>query len=157
MYLSKLNTFWSINTIAVLEACNAFFEEYVSSQLYYRSWKTIELFFVWVIKIQYAVSVISSLLRLDKSSTSTSILAIYCFYHLNFLCLHYSSLLNEYKKVSALCLTLLNFVTLTSQHPCWKKLLNLTNYLFVVSCIFPAPPSNLTKPVELHFSPLQLT
>lgn len=53
--------------------------------------------------------------------------------------------------------------------PCWtlqhwllntpaeKKPLNLTNYLFVVSCFFPAPPSNLTQPVELHFSPPLLT
>lgn len=94
---------------------------------------------------------------LDRSSTSTIILAVSRLQQLNIFCPGHNPLFGVYEEVSALCLTRLNFVTLPSHHPCWSKPLNLTNYLFVVSCMFPAPPSNLTKPVKLHFSPSLLT
>lgn len=94
---------------------------------------------------------------LDRNSTSTIIFAVSRLQHLNTSHPRYNHPLSVYEEVSALCLTRLNFVTLPSHHPCWSKPLNLTNYLFVVSCAFPAPPSNLTKPVKLHFSPSLLT
>lgn len=94
---------------------------------------------------------------LDRSSTSTIILAVSRLQHSNIFCPGHNPLFSVYEEVAALCLTRLNFVTLPSHHPCWSKPLNLTNYLFVVSCMFPAPPSNLTKPVKLHFSPSLLT
>lgn len=94
---------------------------------------------------------------LDRNSTSTILLAVSRLRHPNILCPCYNPSVSVYEEVSALCLTRLNFVTLPSHHPCWSKPLNLTNYLFVVSCTFPAPPFNLTKPVKLHFSPSLLT
>lgn len=94
---------------------------------------------------------------LDRSSTSTIILAVSRLQHSNIFCPGHNPLFSVYEEVAALWLTRLNFVTLPSHHPCWSKPLNLTNYLFVVSCMFPAPPSNLTKPVKLHFSPSLLT
>lgn len=94
---------------------------------------------------------------LDRNSTSTIILAVSRLQHSNNLCPRYNSHFSVYEEVSALCLTRLNFVTVPSHHPCRSKPLNLTNYLFVVSLRFPAPPSNLTEPVKLHFSPSVLT
>lgn len=94
---------------------------------------------------------------LDRNSTSTIIWAVAELQHWNILCPCYDPPLGICEEVSALCLTRLNFVTLPSRHPCWSKPLNLTNYLFVVFCMFPAPPSSLTKPVKLHFSPSLLT
>lgn len=94
---------------------------------------------------------------LDSNSTSTIILTVSRFQHGNIFLRMPRPPFSVYEEVSALCLTRLNFVTLPAHHPCWSKPLNLTNYLFVVSGTFPAPPSNLTKPVKLHFSPSLLT
>lgn len=58
-------------------------------------------------------------------------------------CLNFGSMsqafLNEYKKVSALCVTLLNSATLTSQHPCWKKATKSYKLSLCCLLLFPSP------------------
>jgi len=51
----------------------------------------------------------------------------------------YEAFLNEYKKVSALCLTLLNFATQTAQHPCWKNATKSYKLSLCCLLLFPSP------------------